>query len=90
MQDTVTKSNNSVNHTDSVNKTSIEGERHTFNLQSSRTKPYDTDNVLKTSDKKKTKWGDFYRRIFIVNKRNSGNITILFAGILGYYSIFIS
>lgn len=55
MGNNISKTSNSVKRSDSNNKTTDNNIKHTFNLQSSGTKPYNTENVLKVPDKKKTK-----------------------------------
>lgn len=55
MGNNIPKTSNSVKRSDSNSKTTDNNIKHTFNLQSSGTKPYNTENVLKVPDKKKTK-----------------------------------
>lgn len=66
--------------------------KHIFNLQSSKSKPYDLNNILKStnSNNQNNKWGDLYKRFFIDVTKYSHSPAIFFAGVLGCYIIFIS
>ena len=96
MGDNANNNNNStIKHSDgrgTVIVSEINSRKQVFNNQSSGTKPYDTSNMLKPADsnnQNESKWGDSYRRIIITITKHSYNPTILFAGILGNYIIFI-
>ena len=78
-------------HRSSVIVGEINSRKQVFNIQSSGTKPYDTSNMLKPSGSNNhNKWGDLYRRIFIIVKKHPNYTAIFFTGILGYTIIFIS